>query len=68
VMMIIFTIYILAIIRFSKHLPCSCGGIISELSWKEHLFLNVFLILLAAIGIRALKKVDDSSRTFTYQY
>src|SRR4051812_12444345 len=32
-----FTIYIIILLAFSDKLPCSCGGIISELSWPQHI-------------------------------
>jgi hypothetical protein len=51
-----FTFYIIAILLFDKDLPCSCGGIINLLSWRQHLVLNSFLILLAFVGIYLHKK------------
>ena len=37
----LFTAYSEAIIMHQfSHIPCSCGGLIQELSWKQHLFLN----------------------------
>lgn len=51
-LMIAFTIYIGAIMTFNKELPCSCGGIISLLSWNGHLVFNSIFILLAALGVR----------------
>lgn len=50
-LMFLFSIYIGGILVFSENLPCSCGGIISELSWKEHLIFNVGLTLLTGLGI-----------------
>ncbi|QES88744.1 DoxX family protein [Rhizosphaericola mali] len=31
--------------------PCSCGELISKLSWTEHLLFNLFFWLLAIVGI-----------------
>jgi uncharacterized membrane protein YphA (DoxX/SURF4 family) len=56
-LMIAFTIYIGAIMVFNKELPCSCGGIISELSWNGHLVFNSIFILLASIGVRFEKQL-----------
>jgi hypothetical protein len=50
-LMALFTIYILYMLLSSSHLPCSCGGVISKLSWKEHLWLNVLLTVLAALPL-----------------
>src|SRR5688500_7137156 len=35
-LMVMFTLYIIAILSFSAELPCSCGGVLSMLGWKEH--------------------------------
>lgn len=50
-LMVLFTIYIIAILNFSHYIPCSCGGIISRLSWKQHLLFNVILVTLNIIVI-----------------
>ncbi|UAB86353.1 hypothetical protein INR75_02120 [Zunongwangia sp. SCSIO 43204] len=50
-LMLIFSIYIGGILVFSDNLPCSCGGIISELSWRGHLLFNICLTLLSGLGI-----------------
>ncbi|NII26833.1 hypothetical protein HB364_17215 [Pseudoflavitalea sp. X16] len=48
----LFTGYIIYIlVKYGSMLPCSCGGVITQLSWKQHLFLNAFFLL---ITIRAL--------------
>lgn len=46
-----FTAYIYAILNYSDNIPCSCGGIISSLSWNQHLILNLILIFLDLIAI-----------------
>lgn len=55
IMMIIFIIYIACLMMFWTHLPCSCGGIIEMLSWKQHLILNIFLLLLSTTGYYVCK-------------
>ncbi len=50
-LMLVFSIYIGGILVFSDNLPCSCGGIISELSWRGHLLFNICLTLLSGLGI-----------------
>jgi uncharacterized membrane protein YphA (DoxX/SURF4 family) len=59
-LMIAFTIYIGAIMIFYKELPCSCGGIISLLSWHGHLIFNSIFILLAYIGVRFERQLRRS--------
>jgi hypothetical protein len=55
-LMLLFTIYIAYMLITSSHLPCSCGGIIGKLSWKAHLWLNIFLTMLAATAIYLNKR------------
>lgn len=50
-LMATFTVYIAYMLLASSHLPCSCGGVISKLTWRQHLWLNVFLTLLAATAV-----------------
>ncbi|MEO8582874.1 MAG: MauE/DoxX family redox-associated membrane protein [Flavitalea sp.] len=47
-----FTAYIIYMFTFYPSTPCSCGGVISALSWKEHLLFNLFFIGLALTAIR----------------
>ncbi|MDE3183126.1 MAG: hypothetical protein KGM16_06875 [Bacteroidota bacterium] len=52
ILMLIFTGYITYMISFARHLPCSCGGVISAMTWPEHLIFNIFFTALACIGLR----------------
>ncbi len=51
ILMLLFTGYTIAIVFFAPYLPCSCGGVISLLSWDQHLILNLVLFFLALQGI-----------------
>ena len=51
VLMSVFTIYIGGMISFSPDLPCSCGGIINDLSWQQHLLFNIVFTALAITGV-----------------
>lgn len=53
--MVMFTAYIYIILNYSSFIPCSCGGILEKLGWKEHLFFNLIFIMLAAAGILTLR-------------
>ena len=52
--MALFTAYIIYLLTLDTEVPCSCGGIVEYLSWKQHLLFNIVLIglLLIAIGIQ----------------
>jgi hypothetical protein len=50
ILMSLFTAYVAYMILFVPHLPCSCGGVIQQLNWRQHLVLNISLTVLAAIA------------------
>lgn len=56
-LMLLFTGYIIAILGFSEHLPCSCGGVLESLSWRAHLIFNSVFIILASAGILVKKQL-----------
>jgi hypothetical protein len=52
ILMIIFTVYTgIILLHFFPYIPCSCGGVIRNLSWTQHLFLNLFYILISVLGV-----------------
>jgi len=55
-LMATFTVYISAMLISKSKLPCSCGGVISSLSWTQHLILNILLTLLAILGVGLYKR------------
>ena len=50
VLMFFFSIYVFYIVLFTTHRPCTCGGIIRQLSWPNHLIFNLSFLLLAIWG------------------
>ncbi|TMI89600.1 MAG: hypothetical protein E6H08_16230 [Bacteroidetes bacterium] len=56
ILMLSFTVYIGYMIATASSLPCSCGGILQELSWKNHFLLNIGLTILAALGLYLQRK------------
>jgi hypothetical protein len=50
-LMLVFTTYLALMLGSDKHLPCSCGGVISWMTWKQHLVFNLFFIVVALTGI-----------------
>lgn len=47
----VFTIYLFYMIYFTDDRPCSCGGVMNMMSWKQHLLFNVGFLLINLIGI-----------------
>lgn len=50
-LMAMFTAYIIIILNWSYFIPCSCGGVLSKMGWKEHLIFNIVYLVLAIIAI-----------------
>jgi hypothetical protein len=50
-LMVLFTLYLAFMLGTEKHLPCSCGGVISSMSWKQHLVFNLFFSVVPIIGL-----------------
>jgi hypothetical protein len=49
--MTMFTAYIFAMLRFSYDIPCSCGGVLSKMTWGQHFWFNLFFVSLSIVGI-----------------
>lgn len=55
--MSLFTIYsIFIILNFFGRIPCSCGGVIKRLTWRQHIVLNLFFVALSIAGIILQRK------------
>jgi len=46
-LMTAFTIYVGGMLIFQSSLPCSCGGVIAQMTWKQHLVFNFFFLCLS---------------------
>ncbi|RZK42694.1 MAG: hypothetical protein EOO90_06545 [Pedobacter sp.] len=46
-LLLIFEIYISGMLLSGLELPCTCGGLISKLGWRQHLFFNATFMLIS---------------------
>ncbi|MFZ4929119.1 MauE/DoxX family redox-associated membrane protein [Chryseobacterium sp. Mn2064] len=46
-----FTVYIYLILEYSEFVPCSCGGILENMNWRQHLYFNVVCVLVLIITV-----------------
>lgn len=63
-LMITFTAYIFFILNYSSSVPCSCGGILEKMGWKEHFVFNIVFIILAGAGIFICTDIDKRKKNF----
>lgn len=65
-LMLIFTSYLIFHVMTGSKLPCSCGGVISAMTWPQHIALNFGYIILAILGLyinnKKLVKTKISTR------
>jgi putative oxidoreductase len=47
-----FTAYLLFMLIYTTDLPCNCGGVLSQLSWKQHIAFNLFFLILSTIALK----------------
>ena len=56
-LMVFFTGYLTYMIYFTTgDLPCSCGGVLNKMSWKQHLVFNIIFTLLGLTGVLLARK------------
>ncbi len=58
-LMVMFTAYIFIILNYTSFVPCSCGGVLEKLGWKEHLVFNLFFVGLSIVGLLMYSKSDQ---------
>jgi len=64
--MSLFTIYsIIIVLNFFGRIPCSCGGVIKRLTWRQHIILNLFFVAVSIGGIILQRKKSFKSITIT---
>lgn len=59
-LMVIFTSYLIFMVFYAKDLPCNCGGVISKMSWNQHIFFNLAFIVLGSIGCLFVRDLDHN--------
>lgn len=67
-LLLAFTGYIAYILNYNDQLPCTCGGVLEQLTWPQHIILNSVLIVLALTALRLSRSpFRTSSPKSSYQ-
>ncbi|WP_431199647.1 MauE/DoxX family redox-associated membrane protein [Mucilaginibacter sp. P19] len=61
ILLSLFEAYIAIMLLSGSQLPCTCGGIISFMRWKQHLVFNAFFIIAGSISIWLLNKLKHEN-------
>jgi cadmium resistance protein CadD (predicted permease) len=66
-LMIVFTTYLVyMILKTGLKLPCHCGGVISNLSWQQHIWFNLFFIVAGLLALYFTKHYKRTNDTRSY--
>lgn len=58
ILLTLFTGYVaMVLLNFFGRIPCSCGGVIALLGWKEHLLFTILCLLISITAIRLHKHI-----------
>ncbi len=55
-LMILFTIYLSYMVFSGSKLPCHCGGVVSTMTWQQHIWFNMGFVLLGFTGLLTKEK------------
>lgn len=67
-LMLLFTLYIAYMIKSTPNLPCSCGGVLKQLTWRQHLVFNIVFSLLSLAGLTLQRKRYQNPKNTTGHY
>jgi uncharacterized membrane protein YphA (DoxX/SURF4 family) len=61
-LMLLFSGYLFIMLNYSSYLPCSCGGVLSGMSWKQHFVFNLAFTVLSLTGIMIQNSIQTKNR------
>jgi len=59
-LLLLFTVYLVYMVVTTPNLPCNCGGVLKNLTWRQHIFFNLFFMLVSLAGIFLHRKAGDT--------
>lgn len=58
-LMVLFSAYIGILLMSGEHLPCSCGGVLQQMSWSQHLVFNLGFVGLGFVAIILCTRLEN---------
>jgi hypothetical protein len=62
-LMTMFSTYIYTMLHYSYYIPCSCGGILSQMGWTTHFWFNIGFVAFSITGILLQTKKETQFAT-----
>ena len=59
-LLVMFTAYIFIITTYSETIPCSCGGVLQNMSWKQHFSFNLVFTFLSGAAAALLSTLPGN--------
>jgi hypothetical protein len=56
ILLSLFTVYLIFMVALAPKLPCSCGGVLQSLSWKQHILFNIFFVVISMVAYKQSKE------------
>lgn len=52
VLMLLFTVYLIALVSLYNRIPCACGGILGNMSYTVHITFNILVSIMIYFAIK----------------
>ena len=66
ILLFAFTGYVIYILTYNDTLPCTCGGVLEQMSWTQHIIFNTGCIIFAIIAILLNRSAKASMQVDAY--
>jgi hypothetical protein len=50
-LLLVFTVYLGTMVGTQRKLPCTCGGVLNQMTWRQHIVFNIFFMVVSLTGI-----------------
>ena len=65
-LMILFTAYVVYLLMYHPHLPCTCGGFLQAFTWPQHLVFNGVFIVLGILALALDRRGSPFNKDLDY--
>jgi uncharacterized membrane protein YhaH (DUF805 family) len=62
----VFTLYLVYMLLTAERLPCTCGGVLEKMTWKQHVLFNLCFITLNLIALKIKNRKPSTLPSVDY--